>query len=242
MRVLIRDITRGALAAGESLPREADLALDHRVSRGVARECVRGLEERGLVRVKHGRGAKVLPSSDWDMFDPEVLEALFEQGGVRVLEEYLECRCILEIEAAGLAAERATPDDLEALREAFDRMTATAQRARANPAAEALYQDADVAFHRAVITATENRALVRMTEPIHRGLTASLQRLARPELRFEQGLPEHERILAAIAGGDPGEARAAMRAHLATVERHLREFREAGAAPASASPAGSSSS
>lgn len=240
MRVLIREITGGAVGPGESLPREADLAADHGVSRGVARECFRGLEERGLARVRHGRGATVLPASEWDVFDPEVLEALFEQGeSVRVLGEYLECRRVLEIEAAGLAAERATPEDVQVLCEAFERMTAAAERARLHPVAEGLYQEADIAFHRAVVVATGNRALVRMTEPIHRGLTASLHRLARPERRFEQGLPEHERILDAIAAHRPDEARRAMRAHLATVERHLSEFR--GAGTVTASPAGSSS-
>ena len=69
---------------------------------------------------------------------------------------------------------------------ALARMTASAERARANPAAEDLYHEADVAFHRAVIAATGNRALGRMTEPIHRGLAAARRPLARPELRIER--------------------------------------------------------
>ena len=235
MSILIREITSGALASGEQLPREADLAAEHGVSRGVARECFRGLEERGLVSVKHGRGATVLPSSEWDTFDPEVLGALLERpDSARVLEEYLECRCILEIEAAGLAAERATPEDLEALRTAFSRMTSTAERARLSSAAESLYQEADIGFHRAVIIATENRALARMTEPIHRGLAAAVRQLARPEERFERGLPEHERILLAITRREADEARAAMRDHLKTIESYLRDFRRAGPAAAPA--------
>jgi GntR family transcriptional repressor for pyruvate dehydrogenase complex len=239
MSVLIRDITSGALAAGEPLPREADLASKHAVSRGVARECYRGLEERGLVRVKHGRGATVLPSDQWDMFDPEVLTALLEHGdSARVLQEYLECRYILEIEAAAMAAERATPDDLQILSDAFDRMTATAEQARANPAAEALYQEADIAFHRAVIVATENRALARMTEPIHRGLATAVRQLARPEERFQRGLPEHERILFAIMRGEPDEARSAMRDHLMTVEGYLRDFRREAVAAVSVAAEG----
>lgn len=229
MSVLVQEITSGALPPGKPLPREADLAAEHGVSRGVARECFRGLEERGLIRVKHGRGATVLPSSEWNMFDPEVLSALLERSdSARVLEEYLECRCILEIEAAALAAERATPEDLEALNASFQKMTTTAERARLNPAAEARYQEADIAFHRAVIVATENRALARMTEPIHRGLAAAVRRLARPERRFERGLPEHERILTAIVRREPDEARTAMRDHLKTVEGYLRELRRNG--------------
>ena len=42
-----------------------------------------------------------------------------------------------------------------------------------------------------------------MAEPIHRALSATFAALARPQTRFERGLPEHERILEAIRGGDP---------------------------------------
>jgi GntR family transcriptional repressor for pyruvate dehydrogenase complex len=225
MRVLIADIVGGALPAGSALPREADIAAGFGVSRGVARECVRGLEERGLVTVKHGRGATVSDADRWDVFDPEVLAALLEcDQGADILGEYLECRRILEIEAAGLAAERATEADLAALSDAFARMSAGAQRVRANPAAEELYHEADVAFHRALIAGTGNRALGNMTEPVHRALAAARRPLARPEHRRERGLPEHRRILAAIASRDPAEARAAMSAHLDTVELYLREY------------------
>jgi DNA-binding GntR family transcriptional regulator len=63
MRALLADIVSGALAPeGEAL-READIVERFGVSRGVARECVRGLEERGLVSVKPGRGATVNPST-----------------------------------------------------------------------------------------------------------------------------------------------------------------------------------
>jgi DNA-binding FadR family transcriptional regulator len=228
MRVLIADIASGHVAAGDPLPREADLAAQFGVSRGVARECLRGLEERGLVRVKHGRGATVNPDDRWNVFDPDVLGALLRsEQGAGILREYLECRRILEIEAVGLAAQRATEADLAALSDAFARMTTSAERARGNAAAEDLYHEADIAFHRALIAATGNRALGNMTEPIHRALTAARRPLARPGARVDRALPEHRRILAAIADRDPEAARAAMRDHLVTVEGYLREFSEA---------------
>src|SRR5215210_8393296 len=136
LRVLVTDIVNGAIAAGEPLPREADLAGQFGVSRGVARECIRGLEERGLVSVKHGRGATVNPGARWDVLNRDVLAAMLEADrDALILWEYLECRRVLEIEAAGLAAERATETHLTALADAFARMTATAERAMGNPAA-----------------------------------------------------------------------------------------------------------
>jgi DNA-binding FadR family transcriptional regulator len=225
MQVVIGEIVGGRLAPGDALPREADLVEQHGVSRGVVRESMRGLEERGLVHVKHGVGATVTPSKEWKIFDRDVLTALLHgDDSAKVLGEYLEARRILEIEAAGLAAERATADDLTGLSDAFTRMTDSAEQARANPAAERIYQEADIAFHRAVVIATGNRALAGMTEPIHHALGAAVPALARPEARFERGLPEHKAILAAIVAQDPAGAREAMRAHLLTVEGYLNEY------------------
>jgi DNA-binding FadR family transcriptional regulator len=225
MRVLLADIVDGRVGAGEWLPRETSIAGRFKVSRGVARECIRGLEERGLVSVRHGRGATVLPETRWDVLDPDVLGALIDSGqGAAILAEYLESRRILEIEAAGLAAERATPTDLGALSDAFERMAAAAERAIWSQAAEDLYHEADIAFHRALIDATGNRALGAMTEPIHRALTTARRPLARPDVRLERSIPEHRRILKAVARSDAAGAREAMRDHLRTVETYLREY------------------
>jgi DNA-binding FadR family transcriptional regulator len=237
LEALVTDIVGGALAEGERLPTETELAQRFGVSRGVAREGLRSLEERGLVTVKHGSGATVRPAGEWDMFNPDVIVAVLSgDHGAQLLGDYLECRRLLEIEAAGLAAERATGAHLVALSEALEQMTAAAVLTAGAPSAEDRFHDADVAFHRAVIQATGNRALGRMTEPVHRALAAARRPLARPELRLERSLPEHRRILAAIADGDADAARAAMRDHLLTVERYLSEYAANAAGDAGATP------
>jgi DNA-binding FadR family transcriptional regulator len=225
MRALIGRIVAGEHMPGGLLPGEAAIAAEFGVSRGVARECVRGLEERGLVAVKHGRGATVKDDAAWDVLSPDVLSALLESHrGPAVLNDYLECRRILEIEAAGLAAERLTPRSLGELGAALELMRASAEEAEASTLAEDRYHAADIAFHQAVFSATGNRALARMTQPIHRALAEARRPLARPQHRLERGIPEHERIFEAIAARDAAEARAAMRDHLLTVERYLREY------------------
>src|SRR5690349_9482515 len=139
MRSLLADIVRGTLAPeGEAL-READIVERFGVSRGVARECVRGLEERGLVSVKPGRGATVNPPDRWAVFDDDVVSALLGAGRDReLLGEYLECRRILEVEAVALAAVRAEDNDVATLRAALDRMEIAARRAALNRTAEDL--------------------------------------------------------------------------------------------------------
>ncbi|MEA2418395.1 MAG: GntR family transcriptional regulator, transcriptional repressor for pyruvate dehydrogenase complex [Thermoleophilaceae bacterium] len=234
MLVLLGDITGGAVAEGERLPTLTDLASQFGVSTGVVRECQRALAERGLVSVHHGRRALVRPQQDWDVFDPDVLAALVSgDRATQVLGEYLESRRLLEVEAAGLAAERATPEAIQELADAFDAMRRAAERARGNAAAEPLYQQADIDFHRAIVRAAGNRTLARMAEPIHSALSATFGALARPQTRFERGLPEHARVLDAIASGDAAGARLAMRQHLLTVEGYLHE-RTAAGAPAAA--------
>ena len=231
LRILVADIVGGRLSEGARLPTETEIAERFGVSRGVARESLRSLEERGLVTVKHGIGAIVRPSADWDMFSVDVIEAMLErQGGAKLLGDYLECRRLLEIEAAGMAAQRGTSEDLMALSAALDRMTSTAVEAPGSPSAEERFHEADVAFHRALIQATGNHALGRMTEPVHRALAAARRPLARPEHRLERSLPEHREILAAVAARDPDRAREAMRAHLLTVERYLAEYASGNAA------------
>jgi DNA-binding FadR family transcriptional regulator len=225
MHVLVGDITGGVIAEGEQLPSLTQLAAQFGVSTGVVRECQRALAERGMVSVHHGRRAIVTPVEEWDVFDPDVLAALVSGNrAAHVLAEYLEARRLIEVEAAGLAAERATPVAVQRLSNAFDTMRNAAERARANPKAEALYQEADIDFHRAIIRAAGNRPLARMAEPIHRALTSTFAALARPQTRFERSLPEHARILDAITSGDPAGARLAMREHLLTVEGYVREL------------------
>jgi DNA-binding FadR family transcriptional regulator len=226
MGVLLGDIAAGAIPEGERLPSISALAAQFKVSPGIVRECQRALAERGVVSVRHGTRAVVRPETDWDVFDPDVLTALVGVGrALPLLGEYLESRRILEVEAAGLAAERATSDAIEGLSSSFQAMRRAAERARWNSAAEPLYHQADVDFHKAIIRAARNRPLARMAEPIHAALSATFAELARPQLRFERGLPEHERILDAICAGNADEARRAMREHLLTVESYLRERR-----------------
>ena len=225
MRLLITDIVTGTRPAGAMLPREVDLAGEFDVSRGVARETIRAMEERGLITVKHGKGATINAPDHWDVFDDEVLAAILdtERGG-EILGQYLECRRLLEAQAAGLAAERASKQDVARIAEAFARMEATTRRPPSE-AAEQLFHEADVAFHQALISATGNRALAGLVERLHSVLVLARYPLARPRYRQERALPEHKRILDSVVAGDADAASRAMNEHLDTIAGYLREYR-----------------
>jgi GntR family transcriptional repressor for pyruvate dehydrogenase complex len=230
LKVLIGEIVAGEREPGTQLPREADLVDEFGVSRGVVREFIRALEERGLVSVKHGRGATVMPPSSWDMLDPDVLAAILDspEGG-KALGEYLECRQILEIEAAGLAAERASEEDVQRLTAAMEALEAAAARPAGRSAEDAFHQ-ADVAFHKALVQATGNRSLSSLIEHIQQALLAARYPTARPERRQDRALPEHRAILKAVKAGNKNAARRAMTRHLETIAGYLREYVDSRAA------------
>lgn len=231
MLLLVQEIAAGTRTPGEMLPREVDLAEEYEISRGVAREVIRALEERGLVTVRHGVGATVNPAERWDLFDADVLGAVLDTGrGSDILAEYLECRRVLEVEAAGLAAERATVAQRRQISAALAEMEAAVAEAPV-PATERRFHEADVHFHQTVMAASGNRALGMLAERIHAALLVARFPLARPEYRVTRALPEHRRIHEAIADGDPAAARAAMQAHLDTVGSYLQEHRRAGSDP-----------
>lgn len=225
MRVLSDEIVAGELEEGDQLPREEDLAERFGVSRGVVRECIRAMEERGLISVVHGRpGATVNGSEHWNVFDADVVGTMLaSRRSSEVLAHYLEFRRIIEVEAAGLAAKRARREDLAAMAAALERMEAAVQR-REGRVAEDLFHQADVAFHQALVGATGNPALIGMAKTIHAALLKARYPLARPQYRTERALPEHRRIFEAVAAGDERKAREAMANHLQTIEGYLIEY------------------
>ena len=226
VRELVAEIVSGRFVPGEWLPREVDLAERFDISRGVARECIRALEERALVQVRHGRGAQVLEPQQWDVLDGVVAEEIL-RGPLpgTLLVEYLECRQGLEIEAAGLAARRSSEQARLALAAAYEAMTAAAGSANSAsaPDSEAEFLAADVRFHEALAQASGNRVMTQTLLRMHSALLCVRLPLARPQRRLDIGLPEHARILAAVEAGDEAAARQAMAAHLETIAGYVAE-------------------
>ena len=220
---LITDIASGRLAPGEALPGDKELAHRFQAAPDAVSAAVRDLADHGMVERAGDGAATVSRAARWDVLDQRVLEALLgTPHGPAILAEYLEYRRLIEVVAAGLAAEHATTQDLGALSDALDEMTAAARQR--HPDAEARFHAADVAFHQALLAAGRNRPLELAAAPLQAALCTARHPLARPELRHERGLPEHRRILAAVAQGDPEAAREAMEAHLDTVEAYLRDY------------------
>ena len=173
------------------LPKEELLAAELDVSRGVVRECIRALEERGVVRVRHGRGATVLPARAWNVLDPQVFAAVRgAAGGRRLVSEALEARAIVQGETAALAAERSRPEAVAALTAAVEAI---------ETAPDAGLPAAELEFDRVLAEAAGNRPLARVAVAL---AAAAPARPARPD--------GYRRVLDAIVAADPAVARAAI--------------------------------
>ncbi|HZU55236.1 MAG TPA: GntR family transcriptional regulator [Actinocrinis sp.] len=123
-RLLLR-ILDGEFQPGGDLPPEAALAQEFAVSRTILREALKALEEKRVLRIRHGRGTTVRPKADWNILDPLVLSVLLEYGGSATLATELdEVRTALHLLMADLAAQRIEPEQRDALDLAIGRMRA----------------------------------------------------------------------------------------------------------------------
>ena len=206
LRTLLGRIATGNPPAGAKLPKEVDLAAELGASRGVVRECIRALEERGVVRVTHGHGATVEPIENWDVLDAEVLAA----AGERLTVEAHDAHAIVAGELAALAAARSGPPAVlggELARRAAERPASTLERLEAAVGAVEAAAEADAgleaarrAFDEALAEAAGNRPLARVARDLVAALGGPAP--ARPD--------RYRRVLDAIRAGDPAAARAAM--------------------------------
>lgn len=208
MRSVIERIARGDWAPGDMLPREQDLAERFKISRGVARESIQALEDRGVVRVKHGRGSTIAPPAEWNLLDPVVLDGLLAAPGGRALgTEVLEARLAVEVELGAMAAQRAGEEDIAALSAALGRMAELGGRRRLLEEEVEELDAAERAFQRAFAAAAGNRLLGRTLVPLQGATPLG----AAPPLTRTRTVDAYAAILDGLAAGDEDATRAAVR-------------------------------
>lgn len=218
---LTESIVSGHLAVGERLPSERELCERFGVSRPVVREAVRSLIAKGLL-ADHPRRGHVVTSFGRDAVTESL--TVYLRGQQLDYGKLMEVRVLIEVANAGLAAERASEEQIAALR------TAAAQL-QPPPAVEQAALD-DVAFHRAIATATGNEFLEVLLDSIREALiTVQLPTLADPEI-VDSARRAHERIARQIAAHDADGSRRAMREHLDEARRGMEALlRSAGRDP-----------
>ena len=207
-------IVGGQLQPGDRMPPERELARQFGVSRTVVREAMRALTAQGLVEVHAGSGSTVR--------NPSAVEVA--QSLARLLQvgqhdfdhsKILEVRRLLEVEIAGLAAERRSDEDLVALE------TTLQETARVGDECEAWLRN-DIAFHAQLAQATKNELFSLLLDSIS-DVMVSVRRLGFDVPNASaRTLRYHGAILEAVRGGDAARARTAMRDHLDEAEATMR--------------------
>lgn len=193
-RELRARILDGRLEPGTPL-KERDLCADLHVSRTPIREALRRLSADGLAEIRPGRSIIVA------RFDSQEIEEIFELG------------IVLESFVAGLAAAKATPDDIARLAAILDDMQKAVD---AGPARHAAYIQLDRDFHEHLSAIARNRRVSDMLRQAvsFRVLLDVFTDYDSPD--FATSLAQHRTILGAIEARDADWASAAMRTHIMT--------------------------
>ena len=191
-------IIGGTYAEGTWLPSVTALHEQLGCSRGVIRETLRALEERGLVEVHQGRGGKVRQREAWDTGNAHVLRACFELGPESdALRLAIEARAELEVVAADRAIDSASDGDFGLLVTEIDRME------RAPAAAVDGFREfvtAEAWFHRTLMLLSDNELLAKLTEQWHE-LFAGMRRERAPD-RDGAAIRHHRRIVEGVSSRD----------------------------------------
>jgi DNA-binding FadR family transcriptional regulator len=209
---LTQQILAGELPAGSKLPTEQVIIKERGVSRTVVREAMSRLQAEGLVETRHGIGTFVVDTARPGDFQG----SKHVKGGAYDALAVIELRLSLEVEAAGIAAQRATPEQLLAMREALD-------AANARDATDDGSARMDFKFHLQIAQCTGNSFFIDAMAHVGNTLITVVQK-AGPAVTGENRalvVREREQIYAALARGDAEAARASMRLHLINMQQRV---------------------
>jgi GntR family transcriptional regulator, transcriptional repressor for pyruvate dehydrogenase complex len=217
-RQITQAIESGRYTPGDRLPPEREFAELLGVSRPTVREAIGALKARGVLRVVHGRGVFIA--------EPETARELREALATQrhSISELFAMREVLEVPAAGWAAER---QDAVALQRVSDVLKSMNEVAEQVPRDFDRLQQLDADFHLAIVEAAGNTFLQQtlgvLQDILHKGMQTTLMLPG----RVEQAREDHQRILDALLAADPEAARRAALHHVesarATAMQRLEE-------------------
>ncbi len=181
-------------------PFESQLCDQYNASRSVVREAVKMLTAKGLLKPRQKLGTVVLPENDWNLLDPDVLKWLMERDfTIDLLIDFTEIRMSIEPRAAALAAYSSTGPQRRAIIEAIERMEA-ADRGEDDPL------ESDIAFHVAVLEASNNRFMRQFRDLTETTLRFSIRRTNDYAGVSRASAADHKRVGTAIVEGNPALA------------------------------------
>jgi GntR family transcriptional regulator, transcriptional repressor for pyruvate dehydrogenase complex len=203
-RKMVSHLIRGVWKEGEKIPAERELCQTLGVGRASLREALKALEIMGMIETRLGDGTYVCNRSDF--FSRPLLWAIAGSSEADA-RELIEARTLIEVELAGLAAERATSENLRQISEQLRNM----ERAKKNPQE---FVQADVDFHLAIGQAASSRILMNALQLIRNLLQQWILSAVAVKGVPDKACAQHKRVLQAIEDRDSAAARKEMRSHL----------------------------
>lgn len=193
-------IINGQYGDHNSVPSEAVLCEQLQVSRSAAREAVKSLAAKGLITSRARQGIRVLPETEWNLFDADVLRWMRNSNpSLELLREFAELRVAVEPEAAMLAAQRQNTEKIAKIGIALDRMK-KAETGLDDPL------ESDIAFHLSILEASENRFFTQLGRIIDTTLRVSIRFTnMRTGVRAAKHA-EHKVVYDAIVANEPQKA------------------------------------
>lgn len=213
VETLARRILSGEIPPGENLPNTHDLSAELGVSRSALREAIKVLTAKGLLEVRPRTGTRVLPRANWNFMDPELLGWCGPALDEDLVRHLLECRHLIEPGAAALAAQRATPAQLEEIDTALDRMDS------ARTLDERVQADLD--FHVAILRASANLFLAQWGLTVSSILLAAFRLSTGAAHSYDIAFSAHREVVEAIRRRDPAAADRGMRLCLSAMAHDL---------------------
>ncbi|WP_018016244.1 FadR/GntR family transcriptional regulator [Teredinibacter turnerae] len=202
------DIVRGKYKFGGEFPTEAQLADQYDISRSVMREAVKMLTAKGLISSRPRQGIRLQATSEWNMFDSDVLMwTLNSRPSLELLKEFTQLRVAIEPEAAALAAQGASEEQKADILAALERMR---QAELGND--DAL--ESDIEFHTTILLASGNRFFIQLRDFIETALRVSITHTNRIKNVHFASFADHKRVCDPIISGNSDSARTAIKALL----------------------------
>jgi GntR family transcriptional regulator, transcriptional repressor for pyruvate dehydrogenase complex len=201
---LRRYIVSRKLQPGDRLPTERELAADLGVSRTTVREALNTLEVLGALDRHPGRGA-VLQPIDFGLL-AEITQFLMVRSAADIADLFV-ARRVLELSVLPLVAANAGAEQ-------FRRMEMANQLMEAEIEADGIAVDGDIAFHRALLAAANNKFLAQFGDLIQEFFRDRRTRMLVDANVARNAVAEHRQIIEHLRGGNVEAAHTGMCQHL----------------------------
>ena len=204
-------IQRGELNHGDRLPPERDLAKILGVSRPTLRAGIRSLAAVGILQSKQGAGTFVMEAEKSPTLDSSSLRMMAALHGFTSAEMF-EARRALEMSIAGLAATRATSEQMTLMSEEIAGMFATLDEPEQ-------FLVHDMNFHQTVAAASGNRILTSLMNMIAKILFEARSKTVKRATDLKESAEMHRNIYRAIRERNAEAASRTMRDHLLLAQK-----------------------